>query len=115
MVDVDSNVKLASEELSKTKIPVVQAEILPQEGKNSQKKSKKHSNELSVHFSTTSPVIPAVIIKTLNAHKSSLIPKKRSDLITIIAKYWALKKESRRGAALLKRLHLEVCQYFVIN
>ncbi len=41
------------------------------------------------------------------SHQSPLLPKKRSDLLINIAKYWSLKKESRKGAMLLKRLHLE--------
>lgn len=59
-------------------------------------------------FSTTSPVIPAVILKRIASLNSPLLPKKRAELITAICKYWSLKKEARRGAALLKRLHLEV-------
>ncbi|KAH9275206.1 hypothetical protein BASA83_002434 [Batrachochytrium salamandrivorans] len=33
--------------------------------------------------------------------------KKKDDIVCTIARYWSLKRESRRGAALLKRLHLE--------
>ncbi|OAC99634.1 hypothetical protein MUCCIDRAFT_128622, partial [Mucor lusitanicus CBS 277.49] len=33
--------------------------------------------------------------------------KKKSNLIVSICRYWSLKRESRRGAPLLKRLHLE--------
>lgn len=34
--------------------------------------------------------------------------KKKNNLIASICRYWSLKRESRRGAPLLKRLHLEV-------
>ncbi|GAN06834.1 conserved hypothetical protein [Mucor ambiguus] len=33
--------------------------------------------------------------------------KKKSNLIASVCRYWSLKRESRRGAPLLKRLHLE--------
>jgi hypothetical protein len=58
-----------------------------------------------VSFST--PIIPNYILTRINSVQNDKVPKKKLDLIILIAKYWALKKESMRGAALLKRLHLE--------
>jgi hypothetical protein len=58
--------------------------------------------------SLTHPLIPQYVLTRLSQDSNEIMPKKRTDLITSIAKYWALKKEFRRGAALNKRLHLEV-------
>jgi NuA3 HAT complex component NTO1 len=33
---------------------------------------------------------------------------KKKDLVEKVGRYWSLKREARRGAPLLKRLHLEV-------
>lgn len=33
--------------------------------------------------------------------------RKRNDFVILVCKYWSLKREGRRGAPLLKRLHLE--------
>lgn len=33
---------------------------------------------------------------------------RKRDLVDRIGRYWSLKREARRGAPLLKRLHLEV-------
>ncbi|KAI7905371.1 uncharacterized protein BX663DRAFT_499491 [Cokeromyces recurvatus] len=56
------------------------------------------------------PIAPEYII-----HKLENLPhvkqasrlKKKAELIESICRYWSLKRESRRGAPLLKRLHLE--------
>ncbi|KAI8906839.1 PHD-zinc-finger like domain-containing protein [Gorgonomyces haynaldii] len=60
------------------------------------------------HVSTTSPIIPVYILNQVLEKCGQINPEyKREDVIISISKYWALKREARRGAALLKRLHLE--------
>ncbi|KAJ3327995.1 nuA3 HAT complex component nto1 [Blyttiomyces sp. JEL0837] len=52
------------------------------------------------------PIVPIVIFrKVLAAIKTSV--RKRVQFVELVCRYWALKRESRRGAPLLKRLHLE--------
>ncbi|KXS19202.1 hypothetical protein M427DRAFT_132224 [Gonapodya prolifera JEL478] len=52
-------------------------------------------------------VIPqAILTKVFNGMQKQQIRRKQQFLMAV-AKYWALKRESRRGAPLLKRLHLE--------
>jgi NuA3 HAT complex component NTO1 len=58
--------------------------------------------------SLTNPIIPQYILARIVAEQVEIMPKKRTDLIIHIARYWSLKKQSLGGATLLKRLHLEV-------
>ncbi|KAK4513523.1 uncharacterized protein ATC70_005525 [Mucor velutinosus] len=61
------------------------------------------------HYSTGAPIAPDIIlakIDNLPCVRFSGI-RKRPQAVTAIAHYWSLKRESRRGAPLLKRLHLE--------
>jgi hypothetical protein len=79
---------------------------IPEKIRNSQNAlpiDRKNLKKLSLF----SPILPIFVIHELMQHQTDLFPKKRSDLLLTIAKYWSLKKESRRGAMLLKRLHLE--------
>lgn len=98
--------KLASEELSKeTKDKSPERVLLP---KNTPNKKAQRKLTPMKEVSVTSPVIPAVILQRISNLTHESMPKKKADVIVAVAKYWALKKESIRGAALLKRLHLEV-------
>ena len=54
------------------------------------------------------PVIPEVILKTIEEALLKFGVAKRKDFVTEICKYWTLKREARRGAALLKRLQLQM-------
>ncbi|XJO78198.1 hypothetical protein BDV3_002678 [Batrachochytrium dendrobatidis] len=63
------------------------------------------TNRLQLCLAT--PVIPQYIFHQVLESTTSYSPRKKDELIGKIAKYWSLKRESRRGAALLKRLHLE--------
>ncbi|KAG2222904.1 hypothetical protein INT45_013535 [Circinella minor] len=62
------------------------------------------------HYSAGAPIAPEYIINKLENMKcvrQATNLRKRSQLIVSICRYWSLKRESRRGAPLLKRLHLE--------
>lgn len=59
------------------------------------------------------PIIPHVIYKKVCERMSKYGVRKRKEFVSLMCKYWTLKKEIRRGAALLKRLQvaLEVPAY----
>ncbi|ORX49484.1 hypothetical protein DM01DRAFT_1105908 [Hesseltinella vesiculosa] len=61
------------------------------------------------HYSAGAPIAPDVILSRLETtcfrQYSQL--RKKPQLLATICRYWSLKRESRRGAPLLKRLHLE--------
>ena len=56
----------------------------------------------------TSYIIPAYILERVLALPNNFDLKSREPLLIEICKYWSLKRSARRGAPLLKRLHLEV-------
>jgi NuA3 HAT complex component NTO1 len=53
------------------------------------------------------PLVPAVIIDRILQYINRASIRKKPDFVTMMCKYWSLKREARRGAPLLKRLHLE--------
>lgn len=61
-------------------------------------------------YSAGAPVAPNYIIRNLENLKCirEANLQKKSTLIKSVCRYWSLKRESKRGAPLLKRLHLEV-------
>ncbi|KAI0166263.1 hypothetical protein GGR57DRAFT_446000 [Xylariaceae sp. FL1272] len=52
------------------------------------------------------PVIPQVLFENVEASLQRFPFLKRKEFVSDVCKYWTLKRESRRGAALLKRLQL---------
>ncbi|KAJ3218951.1 nuA3 HAT complex component nto1 [Dinochytrium kinnereticum] len=59
-----------------------------------------------LHYAPQTPVVPYSVAKKITAAiKSNL--RKKSWFVEMVCRYWSLKRESRRGAPLLKRLHLE--------
>jgi NuA3 HAT complex component NTO1 len=54
------------------------------------------------------PVVPHLIVQMLLDYVSKLQIRKRAAFVEKLCRYWSLKREARRGAPLLKRLHLEV-------
>ncbi|KAI9033629.1 PHD-zinc-finger like domain-containing protein [Phycomyces nitens] len=77
------------------------AQLLP-----SSKAARAHQH----HYSAGAPIAPESIIsklEELRCVKQAGHLRKKPQLITSICRYWSLKRESRRGAPLLKRLHLE--------
>ena len=54
------------------------------------------------------PVIPEVILKSIEDSLVRFSVAKKKEYVSEICKYWTLKREARRGAALLKRLQLQM-------
>ncbi|KAF5379335.1 hypothetical protein D9757_007638 [Collybiopsis confluens] len=53
------------------------------------------------------PLVPAIIVDRITQYVAKISVRRRSDFLLMVCKYWSLKREARRGAPLLKRLHLE--------
>lgn len=78
------------------------AQLLP-----SSKAARAHQHQ----YSAGAPIVPSYIIskiEELRCIKQASQLRQKKQVITSICRYWSLKRESRRGAPLLKRLHLEV-------
>lgn len=54
------------------------------------------------------PVIPQAVFDTVEASLLRFTFRKRKDYLGEACRYWTLKREARRGAALLKRLQLQM-------
>ncbi len=59
-------------------------------------------------YTSGPPLVPALIVKHLTEYVKRIIVRKKAPFIERVCRYWSLKREARRGAPLLKRLHLEV-------
>ncbi|KAL3487070.1 hypothetical protein BJX62DRAFT_12351 [Aspergillus germanicus] len=54
------------------------------------------------------PVIPQVVLNSVSASLARFTVRQRKQFAEDACKYWTLKREARRGAALLKRLQLQL-------
>lgn len=54
------------------------------------------------------PVVPAIVYNTVEASIARFNVRRRKEFVEKACKYWTLKREARRGAALLKRLQLQL-------
>lgn len=54
------------------------------------------------------PVVPEAILKTIEDALTKFNVSKKKEFVVELCKYWTLKREARRGAALLKRLQLQM-------
>lgn len=59
------------------------------------------------------PIIPQYIYDKLWEYIKPLKFRQKALFVRLVCRYWSLKRESRRGAPLLKRLHLEVRMAYV--
>lgn len=54
------------------------------------------------------PVIPEVILRSIEGSLQRFTVRRKKEYVAEVCKYWTLKREARRGAALLKRLQLQM-------
>lgn len=54
------------------------------------------------------PIIPQAVFEVVEASIQRFSFRKRKDFLSEVCRYWTLKREARRGAALLKRLQLQM-------
>lgn len=60
------------------------------------------------------PIVPNIIVQSVIDYVAKIAIRKRVGLVERVCRYWSLKREARRGAPLLKRLHLEVSLLFCV-
>ncbi|KAH7870384.1 uncharacterized protein C8R40DRAFT_1126424 [Lentinula edodes] len=75
--------------------------------KNHSSKGSKSARAYAKTYKPGPPLVPAIIVDRITQYISKINLRKRTDFLLMVCKYWSLKREARRGAPLLKRLHLE--------
>ena len=68
----------------------------------------KTARAYSTKFTTGPPLVPHIIVEKIMSYIGKVTVRKKNAFVLSVCKYWSLKREARRGAPLLKRLHLEV-------
>ncbi|GAA5824367.1 hypothetical protein JCM3770_001841 [Rhodotorula araucariae] len=58
-------------------------------------------------FARAPPVVPAKLAERIVAYLSKIKLAGKKAVVDTVCRYWSLKREARRGAPLLKRIHLE--------
>jgi NuA3 HAT complex component NTO1 len=71
-------------------------------------KRKRGQSTRSWRLPSGAPVVPQAVYHNVENTLSRFSVRKRKEFIQEACKYWTLKREARRGAALLKRLQLQM-------
>ena len=53
------------------------------------------------------PLVPRIMVARILQYVERIRLRHKTELVHLVCRYWSLKREARRGAPLLKRLHLE--------
>ncbi|WWC97966.1 hypothetical protein V866_004855 [Kwoniella sp. B9012] len=69
--------------------------------------TKKSAQAHSKSFRPGPPIIPRLILDKVLNYVAKVAIRKKQPFVERLCRYWSLKREARRGAPLLKRLHLE--------
>ena len=72
------------------------------------KRRRNQPQKMSWRLPSGAPVVPSVVFNTVDASLTRFTIRKRKEFVEKSCKYWTLKREARRGAALLKRLQLQL-------
>jgi hypothetical protein len=74
---------------------------------HSEAKSSKSARAYAKTYKPGPPVVPSLILSRILQYINKIVIRKRSEFVELVCRYWSLKREARRGAPLLRRLHLE--------
>ncbi|KAH9962699.1 hypothetical protein BC827DRAFT_1197683 [Russula dissimulans] len=74
---------------------------------HSEAKSSKSARAYAKTYKPGPPVVPSLILSRILQYINKIVIRRRSEFVELACRYWSLKREVRRGAPLLKRLHLE--------
>ena len=73
-----------------------------------QKKRKLAAQKSVWRLPSGAPIIPQLVLNAVESALHRFQFRKRKEFVAEACKYWTLKREARRGAALLKRLQLQM-------
>lgn len=87
----------------------VRLKALAQDGQTTSPSSKlsKSARAYAKTYKTGPPLVPHIIVERILNYITKVNVRKKTEFVYMVCKYWSLKREARRGAPLLKRLHLE--------
>ncbi|KAJ7582101.1 PHD-zinc-finger like domain-containing protein [Mycena floridula] len=91
-------------------LPKEQQEIRAAAAEESSEDDDRVSKSARAHaktYKTGPPLVPQIILDRLKIYIEKVRIRKPEDFLAMVCRYWSLKREARRGAPLLKRLHLE--------
>lgn len=71
-------------------------------------KSFKSKQAYNKRYTQGPPIVPAYVFDRVSDYIDKLKIARKTDFMNAVCRYWSLKREARRGAPFLKRLHLEV-------
>ncbi|KAH9930248.1 PHD-zinc-finger like domain-containing protein [Fomitopsis serialis] len=77
------------------------------DNRNPSPKSNKTARAYAKTYKPGPPLIPRIILERILHYISKVAVRHKREFVVLVCKYWSLKREARRGAAFLKRLHLE--------
>lgn len=75
---------------------------------NVEKRNRNQPAKVIWRLPSGAPVIPAAVYNSVESSLQRFTIRKRKEYAAEACKYWTLKREARRGAALLKRLQLQM-------
>ena len=75
---------------------------------NANKRKRNQPPKIVWKLPSGAPVIPQALYNSVESSLQRFMIRKRKEFAAEACKYWTLKRESRRGAALLKRLQLQM-------
>lgn len=75
---------------------------------NVEKRNRNQAAKVVWRLPSGAPVIPAAVYNSVESSLQRFTIRKRKEYAAEACKYWTLKREARRGAALLKRLQLQM-------
>lgn len=77
------------------------------DGQLTDTKSSKTARAYAKTYKPGPPLVPHIIVERIMQYIGKVNIRQKREFVVLVCKYWSLKREARRGAPLLKRLHLE--------
>jgi len=76
-------------------------------GHNDSSPGSKSARAYATTYTSGPPLVPALVVDSVMQYITKINFRRKLEFVLLVCKYWGLKREARRGAPLLKRLHLE--------